>query len=49
MEINIEEKLPYTDTLIVLMRKSLKEKNSLTISCRLIEDIFEELGVGKYD
>ena len=45
IEINIEEKLPYTDILLDLMKTSLKNKKELTISNRLIKDVFQELGL----
>ena len=45
MEINIEEKLPYTDILLTQMKEALKNKKELTVSNNLIEDVFEELGI----
>ena len=45
MEIDIEGKVPYTDILLIGMRKSLKEKKNLTVTPILIKDVFEELGI----
>ncbi len=45
IEINIEEKLPYTDILLDLMKTALKNKKELTISDKLINDVFQELGL----
>ena len=45
MEIDIEGKLPYTDTLLIGMRNSLKKKENLTVTPRLIEDVFDEWGI----
>ena len=45
MEIDIEDKLPYTDILLIGMRKSLKEKKDFIATNRLVKDVFEELGI----
>ncbi len=45
MEINIEEKLPYTYILLEGMRKSLDTKKEFIATNRLIKDVFEELGI----
>lgn len=45
MEINIEEKLPYTDMLLGAMRKALKDKKILKVTPQRIEEVFQELGI----
>ena len=45
MEINIEEKLPYTHIMIQSMRTAIKNNKDVTITNRLLTDVFDELGI----